>query len=45
MDTSGLFCYVLAEFVPLCQVRGLRRVDTLEFRAAQTYLERRLDSW
>jgi len=57
--------YVLAEFVPLCQVRGLRRVDTLEFladitdnplvemlwvdealhRAAQTYLERRLDSW
>jgi len=53
----------LAEFVPLCQVRGLRRVDTLEFladitdnplvemlwvdealhRAAQTYLERRLD--
>jgi len=55
--------YVLAEFVPLCQVRGLKRLDTLEFladltdnplvemvwvneslhRAAQAYLERRLD--
>ena len=23
--------YVLAEFVPLCQVRGLKRADTLEF--------------
>ncbi len=55
--------YVLAEFVPLCQVRGLKRGDTLGFladltdnplvevtwvdealhRAAQAYLERRLD--
>lgn len=29
-------CYVLAEFVPLCQVRGLRRMDTLEFLADLT---------
>ena len=28
--------YVLAEFVPLCQARGLKRVDTLEFLADLT---------
>ena len=28
--------YVLAEFVPLCQVRGLKRTETLEFLLAIT---------